>query len=240
MPPHPDSAARTHRPRGPSGAARGSEALFHPENHRVFRTILPRSSLRVDGKRDFFYLLDGKYTIRELLWSFYSQFDPAVCTSVFDSTHYYDALENKVTDLLASDEPRLPRPTVEWLYHSFRCRAWDGKVDSVVARYGFTAMPYLEWSITEHASALCLLWKDHGAYEAELIRRADPRLAQYSSNYGHDFVGPPPLSRRLADYATYIRPPWLRRYTYRLKHTRRPSGDWPGYLAKAYRQAVLP
>src|SRR5271170_1794571 len=52
MPPHPDSAARTHRPRGPSGAARGSEALFHPENHRVFRTILPRSSLRVDGKRD--------------------------------------------------------------------------------------------------------------------------------------------------------------------------------------------
>src|SRR5271156_1367741 len=55
MPPHPDSAARTHRPRGPSGAARGSEALFHPENHRVFRTILPRSSLRVDGKRDFFY-----------------------------------------------------------------------------------------------------------------------------------------------------------------------------------------
>src|SRR5271168_2425722 len=55
MPPHPDSAARTHRPRGPSGAARGSEALFHPENHRVFRTILPRSSLRVDGKREETY-----------------------------------------------------------------------------------------------------------------------------------------------------------------------------------------
>src|SRR5271156_4205564 len=59
MPPHPDSAARTHRPRGPSGAARGSEALFHPENHRVFRTILPRSSLRVDGKRELRYPLLG-------------------------------------------------------------------------------------------------------------------------------------------------------------------------------------
>ncbi len=190
--------------------------------------------------RNFFYLPDREYTIRQLLWSFYSRFDPAVLTAVFDRARYYEALEQKVMDLLASDERRLARPTVEWLYHSFRCRAWDGKVDSIAARYGFTAMPYLDRSITEPASALCLPWKDHGAYEAELIRRADRRLAQYSSNYGHDFVGPPPLSRRLADYATYIRPPWLRRYTYRLKHLRRPSGDWPGYLAKAYRQTVLP
>src|SRR5271155_5622559 len=53
MPPHPDSAARTHRPRGPSGAARGCEALFHPEIRRVFRMILPHSSLRVDGNREF-------------------------------------------------------------------------------------------------------------------------------------------------------------------------------------------
>ena len=181
-----------------------------------------------------------KYTIRELLWSFYSRFDPAVCTSLFDSTRYYDALERKVMDLLASDERRLPRPTVEWLYHSFRCRAWDGKVDSVVSRYGFTAMPYLERSVTEHASALLLSWKNHGAYEAELIRRVDRRLSGYLSNYGHDFSVSPPVSRRLADYATYLRPPWLRPYTYRLKYARRRSGDWPGYLAKPYREAVLP
>ena len=190
--------------------------------------------------RNFFYLLDGKYTVRQLLWSFYSQFDPVTCTPVFDSTNYYAGLERKVIDLLGSDERRLARPTVEWLYHSFRCRAWDGKGDSIAGRYGFTAMPYLERTITEHASALRLSWKNHGAYEAELIRRADRRLAQYPSIYGHDFAGPPPLSRQVADYATYLRPPWLRRYTYRLKHVRPPPGDWPGYLAKSYRDAVLP
>jgi hypothetical protein len=190
--------------------------------------------------RNFFYLPDRKYTIRELLWSFYSQFDPAVCSPVFDSTRYYHALESKVVDLLASDERHLPRPTVEWLYHSFRCRSWDGKVDSVVARYGFTAMPYLERSITEHASALRLSWKNHGAYEAELIHSVDRRLSGYLSNYGHDFSRPPPVSRRLADYATYVRPPWLRRYTYRLKYAWPRSGDWPGYLAEPYRNAVLP
>jgi hypothetical protein len=190
--------------------------------------------------RNFFYLPDREYTIRELLWTFYSQFDPAICTEVFDSAGYYRGLERKVMDLLGSDQRRLSRPTVEWLYHSFRCRAWDGKVDSIAARYGFTAMPYLERSITEHASALKLAWKNHGAYEAELICQIDRRLAGYHSVYGHDFDRPPPLSRRIGDYATYLRPPWLRRYTYRLKYARRQVGDWPGYLASPYREAVLP
>src|SRR5271155_5330018 len=57
MPPRPDNAARTHHPRGPSGAARGCEALLRPENHRVFRMILAHYWLRVDGKRDQLYNL---------------------------------------------------------------------------------------------------------------------------------------------------------------------------------------
>jgi hypothetical protein len=190
--------------------------------------------------RNFFYLMNREYSIRELLWSFYSRFDPAICTEAFDSDAYYRGLEHKIFELVGGEDRRLPRPTIEWLYHSFRCRSWDGKVDSICGRYGFTAMPYLERAITEHASALRLGWKNHGAYEAELIRLTDRRLAGYPSVYGHDFSRPPPLSRRLADYATYLRPPWLRRYTYRLRHLRRPVGDWPGYLAQPYRMAALP
>lgn len=190
--------------------------------------------------RNFFYLLDRKYTVREILWSFYSQFDPASCTSAFNRELYYRGLEKKVLELLGSDERRLARPTVEWLYHSFRCRAWDGKVDSIASRYGYTAMPYLERAVTEHASGLSLAWKNHGAYEAELIRRVDHRLADYPSIYGHDFRGPPPPSRRFFDYATYLRPPWLRRYTYRLKHGYRRPPHRQGYLARPYREAALP
>lgn len=190
--------------------------------------------------RNFFYLPDRQYTIRELLWSFYGRFDPQVCTAAFDAGAYYRGLERKVRDLLGSDEPHLPRPSVEWLYHAFRCRSWDGKVDSICARYGYTGMPYLEPATTAQASALPLAWKKHGAYEAELIRRADHRLAAYPSAYGHDFSGPPPLSRRLRDYATYLRPPWLRRYSYRLRYRRRRAGEWPNYLAPAYQEAVLP
>ena len=190
--------------------------------------------------RNFFYLPDRPYTVRELIWSFYSRFDPRVCTAVFDAGAYYQGLEHKVRDLLGSDAPHLPRPTVEWLYHAFRCRSWDGKVDSICGRYGYTGMPFLEPATTMQASALPLSWKNHGAYEAELIRRADRRLAAYPSAYGHNFAAPPPLSRRLRDYGTYLRPPWLRRYGYRLRHRRRHAGAWPGYLAPAYQDAVLP
>ncbi len=223
----------------------GYAGIFHngAETDELARRVLgDRIAINGGGGeifRNFFYLPDRGYTIDELLWSFYSQFDPTACTAAFASGSYYRGLERKVMDLLGSDDPRLPRPAIEWLYHNFRCRAWDGKVDSIAGRFGFTAMPYLERSITEHASALPLRWKNHGAYEAELIRRIDSRLAGYRSIYCHDFSGPPPLSRRLSDYLTYFRPPWLRRHTYRLRYFRRP-GDWPGYLASRYRDAALP
>jgi hypothetical protein len=223
----------------------GHAGIFHngAETEELSRRVVG-DAIAINGGggeifRNFFYLPDREYTIDELLWSFYSQFNPAACTAVFDSTSYYRGLKRKMMDVLGCGEPRLPRPVIEWLYHSFRCRAWDGKVDSIACRYGFAAMPYLERSITEHASAIPLRWKNHGAYEAELIRRVDSRLAEYRSIYGHDFSRPLPLSRRLSDCLTHIRPPWLRRYTYRLRYSRR-AGDWPAYLASPYRDAVLP
>ena len=222
----------------------GYASIFHngaeteESARRVFGDTIAINGGGGEIFRNFFYLLDRGYTIREILWSFYSRFDPATCTGVFDRESYYRSLERKVMYLLGSEERWLPRPTVEWLYRSFRCRAWDGKVDTIAGWYGFTAMPYLERSITSHASALPLHWKNHGAYEAELIRRIDSRLAGYRSIYGHDFSRSPPPSRRLSDYWTYLRPPWVRRYTYRLRHLRR-AGDWPGYLGLAYQEAVL-
>jgi len=39
--------------------------------------------------RNFFHLLDRTYSPREILWSFYSQFDPETCTSSFDEEAYF-------------------------------------------------------------------------------------------------------------------------------------------------------
>jgi asparagine synthase (glutamine-hydrolysing) len=190
--------------------------------------------------RNFFYLLDRPYSPREILWSFYSQFDPETCTSSFDEEAYFHNLEEKLAALIGYSQPALPRPLVEWLYHHFRCRSWDGRINNINNTYGYVALPFLERPLTEHASVIPIGWKNHGAYEAELIRRADRRLASYPSGYGHDFSGPPPLTRRLADYGTYLRPPWLRRFVYRVKNRVRRAGEMPDYLHKEYRDAALP
>jgi hypothetical protein len=190
--------------------------------------------------RNFFFLLDRTYRPREILWSFYSQFDPETCTAAFNEESYFRGLEEKLATLIGDRRSLLTRPLVEWLYHNFRCRAWDGRVNSINNTYGYAALPFLERPLTEHASAIPIGWKNHGAYEAELIRRADPRLAAYPSIYGYDFRGPPPLARRLADYGTYLRPPWLRRFGYRVKHRTRRSAQWPDYLRKEYRDVALP
>jgi hypothetical protein len=190
--------------------------------------------------RNFFYLPDRNYSPREILWSFYSQFDPEACTAAFDQEDYFRQLEGKLEALIGCPQPSLPRPLVEWLYHYFRCRAWDGRINNINNSYGYVALPFLEPAVTQHASVIPIAWKNHGTYEAELIRRADPRLASYQSGYGHDFSGPPPLVRRLADYATYLRPPWLRRFAYRVKNRVRRPAEWPDYLQQEYRDAALP
>jgi hypothetical protein len=153
---------------------------------------------------------------------------------------YFRILEDKLVALIGCPRPALPRPLVEWLYHHFRCRSWDGRINNINNTYGYVALPFLERPLTEHASVIPVSWKYHGRYEAELIRRADWRLASYPSGYGHDFSGPPPFTRRLADYGTYLRPPWLRRFVYRVKNRARRTGELPDYLHKEYRDAALP
>lgn len=188
--------------------------------------------------RNFFYLLDRRYTARQLAWSFYAQFDPHICTGEFSSEHYYRHIERKMVELTGHVD-RLERPTVEWLYHRFRCRSWDGRVDTINGQYGYTGLPFLTPRITEIGASIPVRWKYHGAFQAELIARTDRRLASYRSNYGYPFVGGPSALARAGDFATYVRPPWARRLTYRLKHRWNEGRDSP-YIVPRYVNQVLP
>jgi hypothetical protein len=188
--------------------------------------------------RNFFYLLDRHYTVRQLAWSFYAQFDPHICTAGFKSEHYYRHIERKMMELVGRVD-RLERPTVEWLYHRFRCRSWDGRVDTINGQYGYTGLPFLNTRLTEIGASIPMRWKYHGAFQAELIARTDHRLASYHSTYGHHFADRPSALARAGDFATYIRPPWARRLTYRMKHRWRGERDGE-YIAPRYVNQVLP
>jgi asparagine synthase (glutamine-hydrolysing) len=185
--------------------------------------------------RNFFYLPDRPYSVRELLWTFYSQFDPRSATGAFRESEHYALLERAVRQSIGGVADPLPRCQVERVYPYFRCGFWMGRNNSLNNRLGYALTPFIEPGLVTAAAKVPLRYKNHGRFEAALIAAADPALARYASAYGHDFVGPPSLKRRLKDWATYFRPPWLRRLSFRYKTraARRPVLLATPYLEQA-------
>lgn len=188
--------------------------------------------------RNFFYLPERRYRIRELLWAFYSRFDPSVTTSRFSEQAYYRHFESQTRELLGQPGDRVERRDVEYLYAGFRCTYWMGQNNAINNQFGWFLTPFVDASIAALAHDVPIAMKNHGVFQAALINRISPGLAAYPSDYGHDFSSPPPLQRRLKDLATIWRPPLLRKYLYRLR--KRSRADWPYYLEAPFIREILP
>ncbi len=101
-------------------------------------------------------------------------------------------------------------------------------------RFGWALTPFADPNIIEDVIRVPLRYKSHGRFEAQLIRILNPRLAGYTSVYGHDFAEDPPISRRIKDMATLLRPTLVRRYLYRMKMRARRGGPMPYYLSEQH------
>lgn len=173
--------------------------------------------------RNFFHLRDARFTVEALLWSFYSQFDPRVCTGRFSEREYHRQLAEKMKQTLGITRDRLYRHEIELLYPLFRCRFWMGQNNSINNRLGYALTPFIDHTIVRDAVTVPVKYKNFGRLEARLIRTVDPRLAAYSSSYGHDFLHDPPRKRTVKDLGMHLRPCWLRRRIYRLRSRLRPG-----------------
>lgn len=187
--------------------------------------------------RNFFYLPDRAFSVRQLLWTFYGAFDPTWCTGAFDEQVYLANLGRKVKRVLGIEYDRLRRTDIEALYPLFRCRYWMGKNNSVNNRLGPALTPFIDANIVPDAVAIPLRYKNSGRFEARLIARVSKALASYPSDYGHAFDTDPPLARRLKDKLTYARPPRLRRMTFRVKN--RHPAERPAWLREDYISRVI-
>lgn len=182
--------------------------------------------------RNFFYLLDRHFSVKQLLWTFYSRFDPGVCTPVFSESRYLGQLANKIKNALGRDDDRLERCDIEFLYPAFRCRFWMGRNTSLNNRLGWALTPFADNNIVKDAIRIPLRYKNFGRFEAELIKAVSPSLASYPSAYGHNFAGGPPFGRVLKDLTTLLRPAFVRKYLYRIRV--RPKRRMPYYLTGKY------
>jgi asparagine synthase (glutamine-hydrolysing) len=173
--------------------------------------------------RNFFYLRDGRFGIRDVLAAFHSQFDPASATELFAEGAYIAHMAHAMEQTLGRGGERLSRVEVEYLYPYFRCAFWMGRNNSINSRLGHALTPFIDPAIVAGALGVPLAFKNHGRFEAALIAAIDPVLARYPSAYGHDFVTPPPWQRRLKSTLDMWRPVMLRRYSFRLKARLKPA-----------------
>jgi asparagine synthase (glutamine-hydrolysing) len=188
--------------------------------------------------RNFFYLPDRPMTAEALVWSFYNRYDPATCTGAFDESTYLRRLADKVDAALGTAGRRLTRTDVERAYPLFRCRFWMGRNNSVNNRIGPAMTPLADLAPVQAAIRVPLGLKNDGVFEAGLIAAVDRALAGYATDQGYDLLGPPPARQRLTSWLTRQRPPWLRRYSFRVQH-RRMERALPAVLSPAYLETVL-
>lgn len=189
--------------------------------------------------RNFFYMNDRAYTVRQLLWSFYSQFDPRVSTTGFSESAYHRRLGRKIKRVLGIQRDLLHRFEMEILYPVFRCRFWMGRNNSINNRFGHALTPFIDHNIVRDAVRIPLSYKNFGKFEGSMIRAVSPALAACQSVYGHDFMTDPPVGKKLGELATYIRPPIVRRYTFRIRNRYRKA-SYPYYLNSDYINEILP
>jgi hypothetical protein len=191
--------------------------------------------------RNFFYLRDGRFSPEEIVWSFYSQYDPSQVTSRFRPADYTSELAQDMR-LALPGEPRdekLNRAQVEALYPLFRVRYWTGRDVGLNQRFGPLLFPFLEPSVFSGTERLAISFKDHGRLEALILRKVSARLARYVSSYGFPFSKDPPLRYRLKMALTLWRPPYLRQFSYRVRARFRPLRSRPQWFFEALEAAHL-
>lgn len=185
--------------------------------------------------RNFFYLPDRRYSAHDIARTFFARFTPGDATDRFDPRGFLDAIAAKIGAALeppAATGP-LPRNRVEQIYPRIRCRALFGREISLEARFSPYLMPFLDHQVVAEAMTLPVPLKYAGRFEAALLNAIDPVLAAQPSAYGHDFTGPPSLAHRRTEWATRIRPVWLRRHSYALRRRLGPMGDEHGEALSA-------
>jgi asparagine synthase (glutamine-hydrolysing) len=182
--------------------------------------------------RDFFFLPDRPLTASAVTDSFFARFDRRDTTAMFDPRAFMASMRDKMLDVLGrpGDTGRLPRGVIEQIYPRVRCRALFGRELSVEARYSPYLLPFLDQRVVAEAMTLPMPLKRAGLFEAQLLNAIDPVLAARPSAYGHHFAEPPSRRHRFDEWATRVRPIWLRKNSYAIQRRLKPMGDEHGGL----------
>lgn len=183
--------------------------------------------------RDFFYMADRATSADAVARTFFARFVASDATDLFDPDAFVARIAAKLGDAAGGTGGRLSRTQVEQLYPRIRCRSLFGREISLESRLGAYFMPFLDHRIVAEALTLPMPLKQAGRFEGALLTAIDPALARHPSTYGHDFAEGPNRAHRFGEWATRVRPTWLRQQSYALQRRRGAMGDEHGGLLDA-------
>lgn len=191
--------------------------------------------------RNFFFLPNRRISAASVARTFFARYDRRDLTDAFDEPAYLRRVEDKILAALGreGDRDTLARPLVEQIYPRVRCRSFFGREISLEGRYGAYLMPFLDHKVVAEAMTLPMPLKDAGRFEAALLNAIDPALARHPSAYGHHFAQPPGPRHRFDEWATRMRPPWLRQKSYALQRRLKKGGPATGLLAPEWLGRVV-
>jgi asparagine synthase (glutamine-hydrolysing) len=189
--------------------------------------------------RNFFALWRPCHPVDDVVSSFYHAYDPRWATDRFDPRAYHDELVRQMRRQLPDGQgPRVTQQHAHLLYPLFRGRFWTAREGEINQRVGPTAFPYLEPELIACAAATPPAWRRYGRLQAGLIQRLDPAAAAVPNGYGFRFDEPVPLRRRASEWASTLRPMWLRRQRYRQRARAAPD-RMPTVLDRDYLARIV-
>jgi hypothetical protein len=190
--------------------------------------------------RDVSMLNDRPRSAADFARANYLKFDQAVTTDSFDRATFVARIADKVARLTRQPAgKKLPRQWIEWLYPHYRNRARE-RDNGLNAWVGMSLQPFYEADFMDFATRIPVKWKMGVAFEAELIRRADPAMAAVRSQYGFPFSSPPPAKVRAVRFARSNLPLGLRGALYARRARRREPASRNRYLTPPMVAAALP
>ena len=188
--------------------------------------------------RDFFHLPDQPLTVEDMIKTFYSQYDPASTTEEFSERLYRERLAQKIRTVLDKTTDQLTRTEAEAIYPLFRLRYWMGKNNTLNNRFGPALTPFTRYSVLQSAMPVPLSMKYYGNFEAAMIRKLDPVLASYDTDYGYNLAAPAPLGARMAGWMDINKPIGLRQHIFALKNRMRKLQK-PYYMTEEYLNGII-
>ena len=223
---------------GPNGVfSNGAEYLA-----RTVRSNAARLQLNGGGGeifRNFWKLPDRSISIKEFLESRFDHLPRSSFKERFDKQKYLSSLHDKIQQILEINENVLTRVEVEKLYVYMRVKYWMGFNTSIQNVRGHALIPLTEPIFACPSFTIPFKQKELGVFEAALIKRINPRLAEYESAYGYSFAGKPPLKdvfkNSLAVNLPVSAKRILRKCRYRFSRL-----NIPYYLQQDYIDTVIP